>query len=116
MLWSKMGFAKERKHPRFRMRPANLRDLRCGMAIARTDLAHVTARLQINAIYRTAMLPVLAQQTSERLPVISPFIVVTNARPKFVFTDFAAQPFVEKILIAAEGHLQRQHNWAITLR
>jgi len=71
--------------------------------------AHIPSspRLQINAVHRAAMLLRLAQQMSKRLPVITPFIVITYACAKLIFTDFTAQPFVQHILVAAENHLQR---------
>src|SRR5258707_15457800 len=98
------------------MRQANLRVLPGGMAFTRSDLPNVASRLQINAIYRTAMFLCLAKQMSERIPVIAPFLVIANAGAEFIVADFAAQPFVQKILIAAEGHLQRQHYRTVALR
>ena len=115
MVRRKMGLAKKSEHARLRMGAADLRDLGGGVAVTRGDLAHVAPRLQINAVDRAPVLARLAQQVSERLPVITPFIVIADAGTQFVFSDFAAQPFIQHILVAAESHLQRQHHWASTL-
>src|SRR6476659_129001 len=98
------------------MGTAYLRNLRSGVAITRADLAHVAARLEINAVYGTSMFPGLAQQAGEGLPVITPFRVIAYADAKFIFTDFTAQPFVEHVLVAAEGHFQSQHYGPVALR
>src|SRR5579864_6960280 len=116
MLRGQMRFAKQRQHAGFRMSPANLRDLRSGMAVTRADFPHIAAGLQINTIDGAAMFPGLAQKASERLPVIASFRVIAYPRAELIFTDFTAQPFVENILITAESHLQRQHHRPVALR
>src|ERR1700749_5015344 len=110
MIRGKVGFAKKRKHLRSRMGAANLRNLRRGMAITRSDLAHVAARLQVNPINRASESARLPQQADKRLPVVAPFIVIAKRGAKFLLTDFAAGPIVQYQLIAAEDHFQRQHN------
>src|ERR1700727_2908440 len=115
MIGCKMGLAKKCKNTRSRMCAANLRDLRCSMPVTRSDLAHVAARLQVNSINRTAKLAGLTQQMGERLPVITPFIVIADGGAEFVFTDFTTQPFVQYILITAVRHFQGQHNRPVAL-
>src|SRR5579864_7189480 len=106
MVGRKMRFAKQRKHASLRMSAPYLCDLRGGVTIARAYLAHVAARLQIDAVHRAAKSLGLAQQTNKRLPVITPLVVIAYAGPEFLFADLAAQPFVQHILVAAKDHLQ----------
>src|ERR1700749_53232 len=102
MLGSEVRFAEEYKDECVGIAAAEFGDLVGSVAVASPDLAQVFARHAIEPINGGGAIARGGQQFIKRIPVVSPVEVKTDALAEFVFIDFAANPFIENVLIAGK--------------
>src|SRR6185437_14992927 len=74
------------------------------IAITRSNAPHIPAGGGINATNSRRATTRLVQKTCKRLPVVAPFRVIADCGAQLVFTDFVAEPTVQRALIARENH------------
>src|SRR6185312_16941070 len=80
----------------------------CSIAITRSNAPHIPARAGINATNSRQATTRLMQKTCKRLPVVAPFRVIADCGAQLVFTDFVAEPTVQRALVTCENHFQGQ--------
>src|SRR5437660_2347794 len=85
MVWSKVRFTKQDRDEGIRMALSYLGDLGGSVAITRPDFAQVLARHAIQPINRLRVLPSIAQEGSEGLPLVAPVQVKPDALVQFLF-------------------------------
>src|SRR3981081_1801429 len=109
MLRRERRLSEQRNDERIRIMVPKLGNLVGGMAIAGSDLAQVFARHAIKAVDGGAAFAGGGEQFVKWSPVVSPVEFEPDALAKIAFVNFAAEPFVENMLVAGKNSLDSQH-------
>ncbi len=84
-----------------------------GVAIARTDAAHVVAWHAIEAVDAGSVTPRRLQQLAPRRPIVAPIEIEADALAQLALINLAAHPRVQNALVAGENHLHREQHRTI---
>src|SRR6202171_1527104 len=109
MLRREMRLSEQRNDERVRIAAAEFGNLIGRMAIAGSDLAQVFARHAIKAVDGGAAVAGGGEQFVKWSPVVSPVEFEPDALAKLAFVNFAAEPFVENMLVAGKNSFHSQH-------
>src|ERR1700675_609322 len=112
MLRREVRLTEQHNDERVRIAAAELGNLFGGVAVAGSDLAQVFARHAIKPVDGGVAIAGGGEQFVKWSPFVSPVEFETNALAQFGFVNFAAEPFVENVLVTGKNSFDSQHDGA----
>src|SRR6266478_3780234 len=113
MLRREVRLAEQHNDKRVRMAVAEIGNLVGGVPVTSSDFAEIFARHAIEPVDGGAVVAGGGEQFVKWSPFVSPVELEADALAQFVFTNFAAEPFVENVLVAGENGFDSQHYGAL---
>src|ERR1700687_3958550 len=113
MLRREVRLTEQYDDERVRMAAAEIGKLVGGVPVTSSDFAQIFARHAIEPVDGGAVVAGGGEQFVKWSPFVSPVEFETDALAQFVFINFAADPFVENVLVAGENGFDPEHNGSL---
>src|SRR5260370_37391903 len=112
-LGREVRLAEQHNDKRIRMAVAEIGNLVCGVPVTSADFAPLFARHAIEPVNGGAVVAGGGEQFVKWSPFVSPVEFEADALAQFAFINFAAEPFVENVLVAGENGFDSQHHGSL---
>src|SRR5258708_5307457 len=109
MLRCEVRLSEQHQDERVRIAAAKFGDLIGGVAVTGSNLAQVFARHAIQPVDGGATVTGGGEQFEKWSPIVSPIEFEADALAQLGFVNFAAQPFVENVLVAGKNRFHSQY-------